>query len=97
MMRKTLLSIFALSVFFVMAIAFGARAQENQFSSPNQFRVDRDFGSFTMHDSNRFGDDRAYSSTYGGSDRDADFRFYRWVPNTYGLQGDYGYDSNGAG
>ena len=98
MMRKKLVSILVVAVFFVLAAAFGARAGDNDWSAAgSQIRVDRDFGALHMNDTNRFGDDRASSSTFGGTDRDADFRLFHWVPNTYGIMGDYGYDSNGAG
>ena len=66
--------------------------------SCGQIEVNRDFGSFTMFDVNRFGDDRAYSSATRGTDRDADFQYFHWTPDTYGLNGTYGYySSNGGG
>jgi len=67
----------------------------NWFSDRNQMRVDRDLGAFHKDDVNQFGDDRAYSGP-NGTDRDADFRAYNFVPDTYGLQGNYWYD-NGPG
>jgi hypothetical protein len=103
-MSKRLIGLSILGVVFAFVFAFGASAQAQQmekkgswFSSDNQMRVDRDFGEFYRHDANRFGDDRAYTSTSGGTDRDADFRLFNWVPDTYGLGGDYGYDSSGSG
>lgn len=64
----------------------------NWFSDRNQMRVDRDLGAFHKDDVNQFGDDRAYSGL-NGTDRDADFRAYNFVPETYGLMGDYSYFS----
>jgi hypothetical protein len=73
---------------FVFTLAFGAIAQA-------QTRVDRDFGALHKHDANQFGDDRAYTSASSGIDRDMDNLQRKWTPNTYGLGGDYGYDSGG--
>jgi len=70
------------------------KAPEN---SCNQVQVNRDFRSFTMFDVNQFGDDRAYNSPTRGTDRDADFQYFHWTPDTYGINGTYGYYSNGAG
>jgi hypothetical protein len=60
--------------------------------SKNQMRVDRDLGYLHKNDVNQFGDDRAYNGL-NGTDRDADFRAHNFVPETYGLMGDYSYDS----
>jgi hypothetical protein len=79
-----------LAVVFVLTFGFGAYAQAQQIS------VDRDFGPLHRTDVNRFGDDRAVTSTSRGTDRDADFRMFNFVPNTYGLMGDYSYDSGGG-
>ena len=54
--------------------------------------VDCDLGEYHKNDVNQFGDDRAYSG-FHDSDRDADFRAHNFVPETYGLMGDYSYDS----
>jgi hypothetical protein len=91
----------ALAFAFVMGggtVAHAAQGGDyllvNWFSdlSKNQMRVDRDLGAFHKNDVNQFGDDRAYTGS-NGTDRDADFRAYNFVPETYGLMGDYGYDS----
>ncbi len=92
------LSVFAIALALVFSLGnFGiANAQQERgdtfFSNMHPQNVDRDLGSFHKNDVNQFGDDRAYSSA-SGTDRDADFRAYNFVPNTYGLQGDYWYDS----
>ena len=59
--------------------------------------VDRDFGVYHKNDANQFGDDRAYNASNGRSNREADYQAKHWVPETYGLMGDYWYDSNGSG
>jgi hypothetical protein len=56
-------------------------------------RVDRDFGAYHKNDLNQFGDDRAYDAANGRSNREADYQAHYWTPETYGLMGDYGYDS----
>ncbi len=76
-----------LAVVFVFTLAFGALAQAQQT------RVDRDFGAHHKYDTNQFGDDRAYTSPRGGTDRDSDARLDQWHPNSYGIGGDYWYDS----
>jgi hypothetical protein len=93
----------ALAFAFVMGAYSAANAADggigyympvNWFSdlSKNQMSVDRDLGAFHKNDVNQFGDDRAYTGP-NGSDRDADFRAYNFVPETYGLMGNYSYDS----
>jgi hypothetical protein len=57
-------------------------------------RVDRDFGAFGMDDVNQFGDDRAYNPSNGRTNREADYQANHWIPETYGLSGDYGYYSD---
>jgi hypothetical protein len=52
-------------------------------------RVNRDFGAYTKDDLNQFGDDRAYNSSAGLSNREADFKATHWIPETCGLMGDY--------
>jgi hypothetical protein len=56
-------------------------------------RVDRDFGAFHKDDTNQFGDDRSYNSSEGRTNRESDYQAHHWIPETYGLMGDYGYDS----
>jgi hypothetical protein len=92
----------ALALAFVMGgypVANAAQGDTGSFMlagwsdiTRNQMRVDRDLGAFHKDDVNQFGDDRAYSGA-NGTDRDADFRAYNFVPETYGLMGDYSYDS----
>ncbi|MFZ0929785.1 MAG: hypothetical protein WAN11_14355 [Syntrophobacteraceae bacterium] len=76
-----------LAVVFAFTLVFGALAQAQQT------RVDRDFGSHHRYDTNQFGDDRAYTSPNRGTDKDSDSRLDQWRPNSYGLGGDYWYDS----
>ncbi len=64
-------------------------------NSRGAVRVDRDFGERHKWDTNQFGDDRAYTSARSGTSRDADKWVNKWHPETYGLQGDYGYYSGG--
>ncbi len=85
-LKSAMLSIVA--AVFVFTLAFGAVAQA-------QTRVDRDLGALHRYDANQFGDDRAYTSATGGTDRDADNYLHKWNPETYGLSGNYGYDSGG--
>jgi hypothetical protein len=54
--------------------------------------VDPDQGTFNTWDVNNFGDYHVYSSARDW-DRDADVQAYRFMPETYGLTGDYGYRS----
>jgi len=74
---------------FVLTLAFGAVAQAQHSG------VDRDLGALHRYDANQFGDDRAYTSATSGTDRDADNYLHKWTPETYGLGGNYGYDSGG--
>ena len=92
-MSKILISLSIFGMVLAMAYAFGTPARA---ADSDQMNVSRDFGSFTMSDVNQFGDDRAYSSATGGSDRDADIQLFKWTPDTYGLRGSYGY-FNGSG
>ncbi len=85
--KSAMLSIVA--AVFVFTLAFGAIAQAQQT------RVDRDYGFRHKDDTNQFGDDRALTSARRGSDKDADNYLNKWVPETYGLGGNYGYDSGG--
>ncbi len=55
-------------------------------------RVDRDFGAYNQADSNQFGDDRAYDSSDGRKNREADYQSHHWTPETHGQMGDYGHD-----
>ena len=87
-MNKTLISLSLFGMVFALVCAVAAPVQA--------MNVSRDFGSFTMEDTNQFGDDRAYSSPLG-TDRDADSQLFIWTPDSYGLKGTYGYFSNGAG
>ncbi len=57
-------------------------------------RVDRDLGQFSRDDSTQFGDDRALNSASGIHSREADAQALKWNPDTYGLQGNYWYNSN---
>jgi len=93
----------ALAFAFVMgacAVAHAAQTDTTGFVcvnwftdlSKNQMSVDRDLGEYHKNDVDQFGDDRAYNSL-NGTDRDADFRAHNFVPETYGLMGDYSYDS----
>lgn len=59
----------------------------------HQMRVDRDLGGLHADEVNQFGVDRAYTSTRG-ADRDADSSTNLFAPNTYGLMGNYWFDSN---
>jgi hypothetical protein len=86
-MSKKLISLAILGVVFAFLFAFGTQVLAS---------TDRDLSLFTKDDVNRFGDDRAYTSPKG-IDRDADIMMRSFVPNTYGLQGDIGYDGGGAG
>jgi len=101
-------SIIMVALAFVLASAFIAHAQQTaQGANPgdsghNRYvrssgavRVDRDFGALHKYDANQFGDDRAYTSARNGTDKDMDNWAHKWTPNTYGLGGDYGYDSGG--
>ncbi len=62
-------------------------------SGHGPMRVDRDFGAFHKDDLNQFGDDRAYDSSDGHTNREADYQAHHWTPETYGLMGNYGYDA----
>ncbi len=92
--------IMMLAFAFVFASAYVAIAagndQEPAAPKPAGFgavRVDRDFGAFTMNDSNQFGDDQAYNSSQGLANRESDYQAHHWVPETYGHMGNYGYYS----
>ena len=65
-----------------------------EYDSYGTIRVDRDFGAFHRDDTNQFGDDRAYESANGHKTREADYHLHHWTPETYGLRGSYGRDSN---
>jgi hypothetical protein len=54
-------------------------------------RVNRDLGIYHKNDVNQFGDDRAYHAGNGRTEADRQTQY--WTPETYGLQGDYWYDS----
>ena len=62
-------------------------------NSGGAVRVDRDFGAYHKNDTNQFGDDRAYDSAHGRPNSEADYQTHYWTPETYGLMGDYWYDS----
>jgi hypothetical protein len=53
-------------------------------------RLDRDFAEDHLDDVNQFGDDWAYDSANGRTNREADYQAHHWTPETYGLMGDYG-------
>ena len=80
-------SIFALV--FALVFSFGAFTVANAGVHPRG--VDRDLGIFNQGygtSSSMFGLDRAQNSA-GGAEYDADFRAYNFVPETYGLMGDF--------
>jgi len=93
-------TVIILAFAFIVASAYIANAQQASPSEPavapgnGAVRVDRDFGSFHKDDQNQFGDDRAYNSSEGHANRESDYQSHHWTPNTYGLMGNYGYDSN---
>jgi hypothetical protein len=101
-MNKKLISLSILGIALALVFAFGnyqpAQAAGGYFgwyTDRPATNLNRDLGAFHRNDVNQFGDDRAYSSM-NGTDRDADFRAHNFVPNTYGLQGDYWYDQGGS-
>ena len=80
--RLVKLIVFAAALAFVFAFGSHVRA--------DQMRVDRDLGIFHTSDAVVFGDDRALNSASGVIDRDAESMQGRFVPDTYGLMGNYG-------
>ena len=86
-MKTKLIRLGVAAVVFASVFAFGALVYAQQSA------VDRDLGAIHKFDTNQFGDDRALNSA-SGSSRDADLMPKAWTPNTYGLSGDYGYDSD---
>jgi hypothetical protein len=95
--RKFAVIMFTLT--FILASAYIASAGGSEPNEPapssgyGAVRVDRDFGAFHKDDTDQFGDDRSYSSSAGRTNRESDYQAHHWVPETYGLMGDYGYDS----
>ncbi len=61
-------------------------------SSGGAVSVNRDLGAYHKNDVNQFGDDRAYDSSSGHTS-EGDYQANHWTPETYGLMGDYWYDS----
>lgn len=97
-MSKKLASLSIMTVAFALLLSVSgfSYAQSEHAGFYNEhgaMRVDRDLGAFHKNDSIQFGLDQAYTSARG-TDRDADYRADHFVPNTYGLMGDYWYDSN---
>ena len=62
--------------------------------SRNQIDVSKDLAEYHKNDVNQFGSDNAYDGIRGS--RDADFRAFNFVPDTYGLMGDYSHSSGPA-
>jgi hypothetical protein len=105
-MNKKLASLSILGMALALAFVIGGHSARtaqgdtgklvlvNWFSdlSRNQINVAKDLGEFHKNDTNQFGDDRA-ATNVNGSNKDADFRAYNFVPDTYGLMGDYSRDS----
>ncbi len=83
-MKTNLLIVSILAAVFVFVFTVGSYARAEQTM------VNRDLGVFHIYDSNSFGDDRAASSLPGAVDRDTDARINSFVPQTYGLMGNYG-------
>lgn len=86
-MQKKLFSLSILGMIFALVFAFGSVARAGMFGGPAP-GVDRDLAAYHQGEVNLFGNDKAYSSTRG-TDMDADFRAYNFVPDTYGLSGSY--------
>ncbi|MCE5333457.1 MAG: hypothetical protein LLG06_02595 [Desulfobacteraceae bacterium] len=98
-MLKSLYFTIALALLVAFASFTPAQAAENGrglfgwINDDNQLAVDRHLEMYDVGNSNLFGMDRAYNTVFG-SDRDADFRAHNFVPEIYGLHGDYQRDQN---
>ena len=87
---------------FILTSAYAANAAKGDDPAPTApaplsgygaVRVDRDFGAFSMDDSNQFGDDQAYNQSNGRTNRESDYQGHHWLPESYGLTGNYGHYS----
>jgi hypothetical protein len=87
------LSIFGIAL--ALALVLGVNTtQAGTFGDRQSMGVDRDLGAFHMNDANQFGVDTAYNLP-GHPDIDADARASFFAPQTYGLQGNYGWNQGG--
>ena len=95
-MSKGSISLSIFGIVIVLAFVLGVNtAQAGIFGDRQPVPVDRDLGAFQMHDVNQYGVDTAYN-TAGQPDRDADARESLFQFQTYGLQGDYGWNQGGS-
>jgi len=102
-----LLSVILLSAYAAGATAMGAAADQQNAQAGNSqiaggsrdvnssgaMRVDRDVEAAHSQDSNQYGDDEAYSSVKGRTNKESDAQAHHWNPESYGQMGSYGRDS----
>ena len=78
-MNRKLLSLSIFGIALVLAFTFGARITAQAALTG----VDKDLAKYSAHDVNYFGEDKAYTSPWGGPDQDASPKAYKFSPEIY--------------